>query len=122
MKTVDYDQPLTLPEPRTEIDRLHFDLASAASDWYKTQDHKYIDSYLRIYEKLRAMGWNGAIDVDAHLPDEHMPSDYLARVAKATRPTRTKRPEGFATLALVVAAIGFISQVARRFAQRPRAS
>lgn len=34
--------------------------------------------YLDTYSKLRALGWNDAIDWDCELPEENMPKEYIA--------------------------------------------
>lgn len=80
MKTLDPYKKYTLPEPQSETEKLIDQIYSASANWYKTHDMKYVDLYHEIYRKLRLLGWNGGIDVEAELPNELMPPEYIRQI------------------------------------------
>jgi hypothetical protein len=67
------------PEKRTMIDQLLFELGETAGKWRETHDRKYVKQYEDIYKRLRAKGWEGPVDFDTRLPDQHMPEEYRQR-------------------------------------------
>jgi hypothetical protein len=58
---------------------LLFSLADIAAHWRETQSARYIKEYHDTYHQLRALGWTGTLDLEAELPDEYMPKDYVER-------------------------------------------
>jgi hypothetical protein len=58
---------------------LLFSLADIAERWRETQNARYIKEYHDAYHQLRSLGWSGTLDIEAELPDEYMPKDYIER-------------------------------------------
>jgi hypothetical protein len=58
---------------------LEFQLGHLAAEWAKTQKPALIKRYHDIYHELRSLGWDDVIDIEAELPDELMPQEYLNR-------------------------------------------
>lgn len=58
---------------------LVFALGDIAAQWRETKNPRYIKEYHDTYHQLRSLGWSGALDVEAELPDEYMPRDYVER-------------------------------------------
>jgi hypothetical protein len=63
-----------------QIDNLFNHLCTLAAMWRsQIEDRPSIQAeYLDTYNKLRALGWNDAIDWDCELPEENMPKEYVA--------------------------------------------
>jgi hypothetical protein len=58
---------------------LLFSLGDIAERWRETQRPRYIKEYHDAYHQLRSLGWSGTLDIEAELPDEYMPKDYVER-------------------------------------------
>jgi hypothetical protein len=67
------------PGQLPEVDQLLVELGLTAGNWRDTKEDRYITEYLRIYNQLRALKWEGALDIDMRLPARYMPEDYLKR-------------------------------------------
>jgi|GEM_PF-6317600 len=100
MKLLDPDQNYSLPQPRSTEEALLFQIYDAASKWYTTKNPEHVKQYHDLYHQLRSRGWNGIIDVDAELPDNLMPQDYLNQVATAQHSETLTRPSITVTLTL----------------------
>lgn len=83
MKLLDPDKKYSVPDPRSETDALRRRLHWASANWYKTKNPEYVKQYHDAYFALRSRGWNGAIDIDAELPDNLMPQEYQSQVTAA---------------------------------------
>ncbi len=79
-KVLDPDKKYKIPEPRTETESLVRQLYRLAAQWYQTKDQTFVEQYHVVYNTLREMGWNGAIDIEAELPDELMPEEYMKKI------------------------------------------
>lgn len=58
---------------------LLFSLGDIAAQWRDTQDPRFIKRYHDTYHQPRSLGWSGTLDLEAELPDEYMPKDYIER-------------------------------------------
>lgn len=67
-------------QPSSEIDALEMQLSLLAQEWRKTKDAIYVKRYHDVYHKLRSLGWEGGIDVEAELPYSLMPQEYLDQI------------------------------------------
>jgi hypothetical protein len=83
MKILDPDKQYSLPEPETKIEALVIQLYRTAGNWRKTKNPEYVQQYHAIYDELRALGWDDAIDIEGELPNNLMPQHYLSQVASA---------------------------------------
>ncbi len=85
------------PEPLSVIDQLLFDLGVTAGKWRETKSDRYVKLYRKIYQQLRDLEWAGSLDLDALLPAEYMPADYLERfnvpaeTKKLSKPSKPRR-------------------------------
>ncbi len=59
------------------IDSKEQKLAMLAMKWRGTKSPQVIEEYHGELNSLRRMGWQGWLDMDSGLPDEHMPGWYL---------------------------------------------
>jgi hypothetical protein len=80
MKILKPNQDYPMPKPGAEIEALELKLSRTASKWRETKDAEYVKQYHDIYHKLRSLGWDAGIDVDAELPDRLMPQEYLDQI------------------------------------------
>jgi hypothetical protein len=58
---------------------LLFLLGDIAAQWRESKNPRFIKEYHDTYHQLRGLGWSGMLDIEAELPDEYMPRDYLER-------------------------------------------
>lgn len=63
------------------LDALETKLGHLAARWRGTENPQEAETVVRQYQSvLRCMvelGWRNSLDVDAELPDEYMPDEYL---------------------------------------------
>jgi hypothetical protein len=69
--------------PKSEIEALESQLGRIAGTWRETEDSIYVKQYHDIYHKLVSLGWDGRIGVEAELPYELMPQDYVDAIHAA---------------------------------------
>ena len=58
--------------------KLQFELSNLAANWRGEPDRREEIKlvYRNVMRKLYSMGWDDILDVDAELPDRHMPKEY----------------------------------------------
>lgn len=71
-------------QPKSEIASLVSQLGHIAGSWRETRESVYVKQYHDIYHKLRSLGWDGGIDVEAELPYELMPQEYVDQIHAST--------------------------------------
>jgi hypothetical protein len=67
-------------QPKSEIEALESKLGHIAGAWRETGDPICVKQYHDIYHKLISLGWDSSIDVEAELPYELMPQDYVDEI------------------------------------------
>lgn len=77
------------------INALEMKLIDFSQDFYRTKENRAetAQKYRAVYACLRALGWDGGIDLDAQLPDEYMPQEYLERKAEANKRYEEKKSQ-----------------------------
>jgi hypothetical protein len=60
-------------------DALERQLAKLAAKWRGTKSAKIIEQYHDVMNTLMELGWDDTLDMDAELPEEHMPKQYIER-------------------------------------------
>ena len=64
------------------LDALETRLGKLAARWRGTHDQQEADAIVRQYQAILLwmieLGYRDSLDVDAELPDEHLPAEYLA--------------------------------------------
>jgi hypothetical protein len=83
MEPLDPNKRYVRPWARSDIEQLKYWIYFAAGKWYTTYNPKWVKQYHDAYHKLRSLDWDGAIDIEAELPEDLMPQDYLERAATA---------------------------------------
>jgi hypothetical protein len=75
-------QQVTPATPVQLLDALETRLGRLAARWRGTQDPKEAQSVIQQYQSILVwmieLGYRDALDTDAELPDEYLPSEYLA--------------------------------------------
>ncbi|CAG0990974.1 hypothetical protein ANRL2_03186 [Anaerolineae bacterium] len=76
-------QPLTPVTDLQLLDALETRLGRLAARWRGTQDVQEADVLVQQYQSILLwmieLGYRDSLDVDAELPDEYLPAEYLAR-------------------------------------------
>jgi hypothetical protein len=82
---LDPDRKYEIPHPATIIATLERLLIQTALVWRENPTAESVRLYHEIYDQLIELGWNGAIDIDAELPDDLMPTHYREQIGKLKR-------------------------------------